>query len=389
MFDNLLVVLRKEVRDALRDKRSLRLAFLPPLYFVAMFVAGVLFAVNLSQSSASDISLSVAGEEHLPELVTFLREQGIAIEPAPGDAYSAVEQQLLDKVLIIPAEAEREFARAEPAVIWLVYDASNPKLHASVSFVRQKISQWSQQQASLRILARSISPELVRPVMLRESNVASDRKMAGYVLGSLPMFILMCVFIGSLGFSADMTAGERERHSLESLLITPASSTALMAGKWLTSVLLTLAVMLLFVVCLAPALAFLPFNRLGLRVDVSLVDYLLILLATLPVIFLATALQLLVAIFARSFKDAQTYTGLLIFVPLLPFLYTIVNPGVYADWFFWVPVLAQQSALRELLLGSPLPEFTLAKMWLSALPLAALTFMLAALQLRRARIVYG
>src|SRR5690606_22152113 len=117
-----------------------------------------------------------------------------------------------------------------------------------------------------------ISPELRNAVTLRESNVASDQKMGIYILGSLPMLLLISVFIGSVGFSADMTAGERERRSLESLLITPTPSMAIMLGKWLTSVLITIAVLLATMSLLSIVLNLLPFNQLGLRVDVSVLD---------------------------------------------------------------------------------------------------------------------
>src|SRR5690606_21165635 len=118
-------------------------------------------------------------------------------------------------------------------------------------------------------------------------------------------------------FSADMTAGERERRSLESLLIMPVSSAAIMIGKWLTSVILTLGMLLLTLVLLWIALTYLPFNQLGLRVDVGWLAMVQISAALLPVVFFAVSLQLAVSIFARSFKDAQTYVGLLMFVPMI------------------------------------------------------------------------
>src|SRR5690606_13179742 len=151
-----------------------------------------------------------------------------------------------------------------------------------------------------------------------------------------------------------MTAGERERRSLESLLITPASSVAIMMGKWLTSVLLTLAVLVLTLVFLWGALSYLPFNQLGMRVDVGWLPILNIFLALLPVVLFSVALQLAIAIFARSFKDAQTYVGLLIFIPMVPGFYMLFNPGVYHDWFLWVPILGQQVGIRELILGGSL-----------------------------------
>lgn len=387
------VVLRKEVKDAMRDKRTMRLAFLPAIYFVGMFAAGVLFAISLQKDNQQhgllNIPVAVSGAEYLPELISWLTEQGADIKTVDGDAYQQVEDKTLDFVLIIPPAAEKERAQGKAATLWLVYDAANPKVHSGVGFVRGQIHAWSAKTGSLQLLARGIAPELRNAVSLRESNVASDQKMGIYILGSLPMLLLLSAFIGSVGFSADMTAGERERRSLESLLITPTASMAIMLGKWFTSVLITLAVLLVTMSLLGIALNLLPFNQLGLRVDVSLVDMLQVFLCLLPVIFFAVALQLLVAVFARSFKDAQTYIGLLVFVPMVPILYSIFNPGVYHDWFLWVPVLGQQVTIKELFLGGELPPFALVKFWVVSLALWLVCLPLAAKQLRRPRIVYG
>lgn len=386
-------VFRKESKDAFRDKRTMRLAFLPAFYFVGMFCAGVLFAINMQNDNEVDglrqVSVPVAGEHHMPELIAWLEEQGAQIQTIEGDAYQQVENKSLEYVLIIPESAEQKGAQLKPAEVWLVYDAANPKVHSAIGFVRAQIYAWSARSGSLQLIARGISPQLGNTIILRESNVASEQKMGIYILGSLPMLLLLSVFIGSVGFSADMTAGERERRSLESLLITPAPSLAIMLGKWLTSVLLTLAVLIATMVMLGCALMLLPFDQLGLRVDVGLVDMTFVFICLLPIIALAVGLQLFVALFARSFKDAQTYVGLLLVVPMVPILYNMFNPGVCYDWFLWVPVLGQQVVIKELFLGGELDGSTLVKFWVAGWIPAIIFISLAARQIRRAKIIYG
>jgi sodium transport system permease protein len=388
-----LTVFRKEWRDAIRDKRAMRLAFLPALYFVGMFAAGVWFSLSLQKEHQVDgivnISVPVQGAEHLPELIDWLVEQGAEIKPIAADAYQQVNDKTLDFVLIIPEDVRAQQARGETLTLWLVYDAANQKVHSRLGFVRAQVGAWGSRTSSLQLLARGISPEVATTLHLRESNVASEQKMGIYILGSLPMILLLAAFIGSIGFSADMTAGERERRSLESLLITPVSSVAIMLGKWLTSVLLTLAVLILTLGLLWVALSYLPFNQLGMRVDVGWLAIINIFFALLPVVFFAVAMQLAIAIFARSFKDAQTYVGLLVFIPMVPGFYTLFNPGVYHDWFLWVPILGQQVGIRELFLGGNLASGALLQFWLVALVLTLLFLTIAARQLRRAKIIYG
>lgn len=392
-LQTLLIVWRKEWRDALRDKKSLRMAFLMPVYFVAVFVASSLFIIHMSQQSrattSEPIKLSVVGAEQLPALVDWLQERGIQVQAADEQAYQQVQSGQLGYALIVPEDAREKFATGESIELALVFDATNNKLQGALHFVRQQIWSWNARVGSLRLLSRGISPAIVNPVMVRDLNVASDQKMGFFVMASLPMLLILTVFMATVGFSADMTAGERERRSLESLLITPAPSGALLLGKWLNSLSLTFLVLVVELSLLAIAFAYVPFKELGLRVHVTPLDLLVVLVALMSLAIVATALQFLISMFARSFKDAQTYMGLMIFIPMVPLFYTLLNPSAYADWFRWVPVLAQQLVVKDLLLGGDVPLLVFAQAWLVAVVLAAIFLRFTAQQLRKPKIVYG
>nr|WP_324258610.1 ABC transporter permease [Cellvibrio fontiphilus] len=389
----LLIVWRKEWRDALRDKKSLRMAFLMPVYFVGVFVASSLFIIHMNQQSrattSEPIKLSVVGADQLPALVIWLEERGVQVQAADEQAYQQVQNGQLDYALIVPEGAREKFATGESIELALVFDATNNKLQGALHFVRQQIWSWNGRIGSLRLLSRGISPAIVNPLVVRDLNVASDQKMGFFVMASLPMLLILTVFMATVGFSADMTAGERERRSLESLLITPAPSGALLLGKWLNSLLLTFLVVVVELILLAIAFAYVPFKELGLRVDVTPLDLLLVMVVLMSMALVATALQFVISIFARSFKDAQTYMGLMIFIPMIPLFYTLINPGAYADWFRWVPVLGQQLLVKDLLLGGALSPQAFAQAWLVAVTLAALFLTFTARQLRKPNIVYG
>jgi sodium transport system permease protein len=392
-YNTLVVILKKELRDALRDKRSLRLAFLPPLYFVGTFVATVFLILHLKNEAdgkgKEPIQLSVLGAEYLPPLADWLQEQGLKIKPVGDDAYEQVVQKKLDYALIIPKEAKQQFATGEPVVVWLAYDAANSKLQTSVGFIKQQIWSWNARLGSLRLLSRGISPAIANPVSVRDMNIASDQKMGFFVMASIPMFLILSVFIASVGFTADSTAGERERRSLESLLITPASSTAIVVAKWLACFILTCAVLFFELMLLAIAFNFIPFSQLGFRVDVSVLDLLGIFVALMSLMVIAVSLQQVISIFARSFKDAQTYMGILIFIPMVPMMYIMMNPGANEPWFQWAPVLGHQAVVKDLLLGGSLEFLVLLKFWLVAILSSVAMLVFTASQLRKPRIVYG
>ena len=388
-----LTVFRKELKDALRDKRTLRMAFLPPLYFVAIFVALVFFAVSMANdkkiAGVNSIPVYVEGEHNLPELIAWLREQGAVINTVEKDAYDQVKENKIDFAIIIPDEAKQKRAVGEPAPVWLVYDGANQKLSSSIGFVRSQFYAWSSRIGAVNLMARGIAPEVASPIVLREDNIADEQKMSVYLLASVPLTLLLAAFIGSVGFSADMTAGERERRSLESLLITPASTFSIYFGKWLTSVSLTVAILLTQLALLAIAFRFLPFNQLGLRVDVNYLDLINIFWILLPVVFFAVGLQLSLSIFAKSFKDAQSLIAGLVFLPMALNFYTMFNPGVFYDWWLWVPVLGQAVVIKEILLGGTVLAFTFWKFWLVSILLTIFSFLLGIKQLRRPKIVYG
>lgn len=392
-FRSALVVYRKEMRDALRDKRSLRMAFLMPLYFVALFAGGVVFTVNMMAdkkvAGVTSINVAVEGEQNFPELVAWLREQGANVKTISGDAYQQVKAKKLNFALIIPPEAKAKREKGETAPVWLVYDGADMKAMPDVGFVRGQFYAWSSRQGAINLMARGVAPDAATPVWLRENNIADEQKMSAYILASVPMTLLLAVFVGSVGFSADMTAGERERRSLESLLITPVSSMALFAGKWLTSLTLTICVLFIQLVLLAVAFRTLPFNQLGLRVDVNFLDMINIFWSLMSVAIFAVALQLSVATLAKSFKDAQTLLGLLVFLPMVPIMYTLFNPGAFYDWWLWVPVLGQTSVIKEIFLGGNVATYTFLKFWIVALLLMLPAFYLGARQLRKPKTIYG
>ena len=392
-IQTLLIVWRKEWLDALRDKKSLRMAFLMPVYFVGVFVAYSLFIIHMNQQSRATnnepIKLSIVGAEQLPALVDWLQERGIQVEAADEQAYQQVQNGQLGYALIVPDDAREKFATGESIELALVFDATNNKLQGALQFVRQQIWSWNGRIGSLRLLSRGISPAIVNPVVVRDLNVASDQKMGFFVMAILPMLLILTVFMAAVGFSADMTAGERERRSLESLLITPAASGAILLGKWLNSLSLTFMVIVVELTLLAIAFAYVPFKELGLRVHVTPLDLLVVLVALMSLAIVATALQFLISLFARSFKDAQTYMGLMIFIPMVPLFYTQFNPSAYADWFRWVPVLAQQLVVKDLLLGGDVPLLAFAQAWLVAVILAVAFLCFTARQLRKPKIVYG
>jgi sodium transport system permease protein len=386
------VVYRKEIKDALRDKRSLRTALLMPLYFVAIFVGIVLFAVQANDdkkiAGIKAVPIYIQGEQFLPELGAWLREQGGVLRSIEGDAFEQVKHKKIDFALIIAKDAQEKKAQGQPADVWLIYDAANQKISSSLGFVRAECRRFSAHAGALQLMARGIAPDVSQGARIHEYNLADEQKMSVYLLASLPMTLMLVVFAASIGFSADMTAGERERRSLESLLITPASAISVVLGKWLTSLSLTSVVILIQLLLLAIAFHYLPFDQLGLRVSVDAADLCAVFFVLLSVSVFAVALQVSLSIFAKSFKDAQSIFAACVFIPMALNIYTLLNPSVHYDWWLWVPVLGQSLAVKDILLGGVVTLQAVGIFWLVGCLAALAPLWVCVKWLRHPRIVY-
>jgi sodium transport system permease protein len=383
-----LVVFLKELRDGLRDRRALFSLLLFPL------VGPVLIAVMLTQT-ASELApearqrLPVVGREHAPGLCAFLEERGIEVVEPPADPLAAVRDREVAAVLIIPSDFGSRFAAGKPATAELIVDESRSETLAAVGRVRRTVQAYGSQVGTLRLLARGVSPELAQPIVLAEVDLSTPKKRAAIFLNIIPMFVLLAAFIGGMYTATDSTAGERERGSLEPLLLNPVARRSLALGKWLATVCFSIFTVVFTLGSTLLALAQVPLARFGLSlaIDAGDVAWLVAVMVPLP-LFVAGA-QLLVASFARSFKEAQTYLSLMVFLPMLPALLTTVRPMESEAWMMAVPVLGQQVLLTDVLRGEVPSLLALALTSVASLGAGYACVLATAALFRREKVIYG
>jgi sodium transport system permease protein len=192
-------------------------------------------------------------------------------------------------------------------------------------------------------------------VVGRVTDVASKQQRTAAALNFIPLYIILAAFVAGMGIAVDSTAGERERKTLEPLLINPIKRYHIVMGKWIaSSVFSALGMVLTLVLCVAAMLQ-VPLDQIGLQFNVSLWQIVLMIIATLPLAFLATSMQLLLGIFAKSFKDAQSYIGFLTLLPVVPSVYIMFNPMATREWMFAIPMLGQHLLLVDVLGGKDVP----------------------------------
>jgi sodium transport system permease protein len=377
------IVFAKELRDALRDRRTLFMVVLSsvavgPIILIALsaLVAGI-------EARAESREVLVAGIEHAPSLRNFLERQTFAVRPAPADYERLlVERKLGDPVLVITPEFEAELAAGERPLVELVSSSANTRAAGSVRRLARLLRGFNNEVAMLRLAHRGVAPALLESVQLEERDLADPRARAAQLTGMLPFFVLMAVLYGALNAALDTTAGERERGSLEPLLMTPASRRALVLGKWgaVASVGMLIAVLSCF--SFLPAQWLLRSETLAALFQFGPREAGLFLALLLPLAAMLSALMMAIAIRCKSFKEAQANnTVVILAVSLLP-LITVFNQEGEQAWHLWVPALAQITLMGRVLKGEAIGAGDLLAPLLVAAVLAGLCVAFVARQLR-------
>jgi sodium transport system permease protein len=181
--------------------------------------------------------------------------------------------------------------------------------------------------------------------------VSTAQQRAAQILNFIPMFIIMAGFIGGMQIATDSTAGERERGSLEPLLVNPAPRFVFVTGKWLAAAIAAFVSVLLTTVLCANLPRFLPLEEMGIRFRIGPEHLAGIVGAIGPMCLFSSALQSSVATLARSFKEAQSYMGILILLPMIPGIMGALYPIGTAAWMYMVPMLGPYVLLTSVLGG--------------------------------------
>ncbi|MBS1820000.1 MAG: ABC transporter permease [Acidobacteria bacterium] len=346
-------VFRKELVDGARDRRSISsLAFsavIAPLLF------GLMFTVAAERrKSADEIRLPVQGAEHAPAFVDWLTQQsGVTIVAAPTDAEQAVATHDEDVVLIIDDQFGRDMARAVPATVKLVSDVTRENARMKVARVRNLVATYSGMTGGLRLLARGVAPGVATAIRVEDVEVSTSQQRLAMQLSILPLLLVIAALTGGMQLAIDSTAGERERGSLEPLLLNPVSRQALAAGKWLAASAFGCGAVVFSMVLTVTVMRRVPWHDLGIRFRVSDTELMTLLLLILPLALFLSALVMFASTFARSFKEAQTYLGMLMLVPMLPGIVSTIYPLAGRPWLAPVPVLGQYALAADVLGGKP------------------------------------
>ncbi len=387
-FRAIFTVMRKELRDFARDRRTFLLTLLTaPLLYPLLFL-GMNKLTNLRAETQleKDLSIPVVGIAGAPNLVAFLASRGINATEATADYEALIRSQREDLALVIDENFAADWQAGKPAKVEIVADTTRRTGDVQIARVRSVLGAYGQSVGALRLLARGVNPAVAAPLNVGTRDLATAEAKRGIFLSVvLPLVLMLFAFIGGSHLAMDTTAGERERQSLEPLLATPAARGALVSGKMLAAVVLGLASMLLILISFKISASIGSGAARSLDVSFAAMGKLLVIL--LPLVLIGTALLTCLSASAKSMKEAQSHMVWLMLLPMLPGYALMAYPLKDTQlWQYAVPFLSQNQMLVKVTRG----EMPSATQWgvylLASLGLALVLWGIAVWRYRQERL---
>lgn len=352
----ILVIFQKEMLDNLRDYRSwvtgLFWALFGPLLLGGMIM---LLGNSIRENVDEALVLPVLGAENAPNLIAFLEQQDVVFEPAPADPEAAVLAGDINVALVIPPDYGEDFSAGETAKVQLIFDSTRQSAMVDINRAQNLLEGYSRYIGLLRLSLRGVSPEVMRVVQVEEVDTATPQSQALIFLSMLPYFIIFAIFNGASPVITDATAGERERGSLEPLLINPLPRGWVAIGKMLSAIPFATFNLIITLAGFAAIFRILPMEELlGIQVGFDLGALLSVFLICLPIVLLACAIQTLIASFAKTTKEAGTYLPFIGLIPSLPGLALAFLPVKPDLWTMLIPTFGQQILINQFLRSEPI-----------------------------------
>ncbi len=363
------VVFRKELIDALRDRRTLLMVLLTSVAIGPLVLLLVSSLVGDLERQAEKRVLRVQGAEHAPTLINFVERQSFTVEAAPADYLVTLRAgKLGDAVVVVSPDFEERLLQGEAATIEVVGNQSQAASGTAMRRAQSLLLAFAQERAVLRQLSLGIAPTSAT-IDVQERDLANRQARAAQLTAMVPFFVLMAVLYGSMAAAMDTTSGERERGSLEPLLMNPASRTALVFGKWGAVATVGMLIAILSCASFLPAQSLMRSETLTALFQFGPGEMLMFVAILLPFAAATAAVLMAVAIRAKSFKEAQTnITVVMLAITLAP-MASMFNQEGESPWHLWVPTLGQITLMNRVLKGESLGT----DLWVTLLSCALVT----------------
>ncbi|MGD0262818.1 MAG: ABC transporter permease [Verrucomicrobiota bacterium] len=358
------IVYGKELRDSLRDRRTIISMIVVPVLVMPllMFGVGALMMKTMTKARQEIPRVMIIGGENSPKVLSALRAaRNFQIVPATEDFTNQIVEKTVRAVVKLPPDFDAALARGDKAKVEIYEYQGEIKSGFAAENLNAFFRNLQDATVQERLENRGVPVEVLKPFTIQRQNVAPPAKVTGNVLGGiLPYVIIIFCLTGAMYPALDVTAGEKERGTMETILCCPIGRTDLVLGKFLMVLTASIGTVVLSLLSMGTTFHFakramagsLPQAALKTVASIDIGGLAGMFLMLLPVAVTLSAVLLMVGLFSRSFREAQSYCGPLMFVAIVPTVVAML-PGVDLNASFAVvPLLNVSLVCKEMIAGT-------------------------------------
>lgn len=357
-WKNIKLIFIKELVGTIRDKRTIIAMIIIPLIFYPLLFTGISYfnRIGSIKSEEATSKIMIYGAEFAPQLVKYLQDhEKIEVLTIEDNSPAKLQNGHIQAVLVVPPDFKYKIEQREPGKLILKYDTTEAKSRIAKQRINQVIEKYKGEMLLQRLSRLDLKKEFLTPLILQEENIATAEKMTGSVLAVLlPYLIIILIFAGAMHTAVDITAGEKERGTIATLLVSQISRLEIVLGKCFAVMLISFTSMVLGLVGLT--LAFLSGSSIaggveGVQFGISINTIFLLFLVLFPLVGLASAVLVMVGIFARNIREASNYITPIYMLTVLLGIISISQGMELTGKMFLIPVLNSSFVFKELLMG--------------------------------------
>lgn len=361
------LVFKKELLELSRDRKTLIFTILFPTLIIPLLMGGFVYfsKAMFEKRMAETLTYAVIGADRAPELVellskakNFQRVDGLRLE----DINSAIREERVRLVFEIPDTVRAQLAAGKKGVIRLHYNSASSVAKIVTKRVQPLIEKYTNDMQKMLLAERGISKLeldwLLKPVEVEKVSIANKRESFGEAAGGLiAYFLIIFILSGAMYPALDLGVGEKERGTLETLLLNPIPRWQIALAKYLVifvagflAVLLAIVSIGIWGVLIGQAMVI--GKAMEIIKSIGVTDLVMLIVMVMPVAAIFAAILLSISVYARNFKEAQNYSSPLVMVIIIPVMAALV-PGIELNWITaMVPITNMTLAMKELIKGT-------------------------------------
>ncbi|HOA55076.1 MAG TPA: ABC transporter permease [Clostridiales bacterium] len=398
---HVMIVLRKEVKDLLRDRRTIISSILLPMILIPVINIVMGGGIQKFEKDMNEnVMVALSRSSNSPEVRELVQERILSKNPNivlvdAEDPVKALENNEIRCIIEIENSYAEKLEDGQPIQITLQYDESKTKSQAAADIVSRAIDRFSEEVVEERIAALGLDPDFLQPVQVERKNLAPNDMGNNMMLQMmLPFMISILVAVGGIPAATDLVAGEKERNTFEPLLTTMPDRGSLLLGKYLAVTLFSMVSLVAILVGLSIGYIINP-NSLTIGIDTQLqgisLDPLAVVLALLITVALGmtfSGIQIALSTIAKSYKEAQTYLSFLMLAAMVPGYATMfMQASDLSPVMFVMPVMNTVAAFK-MILGGSINYFNLVLALVTSIIFVILTLMFAASLFKKEKVMF-